>query len=356
MRGLSEIQILFQEATSLNNYGPSMSQLEALALATNDQGKFFDLVYVIDRRLNDDGKHWRHVFKTLVVLEYCIVCGSELVVDYAARILPAIRTLGSFQYITSSRRDQGATGRHFLGASNRSSIFPTHSSFLLFSFYPPLSLYLVRHKAKEVVALLQDEQLLAEARRQKCLPADMKTSETEPKLYHHDKNSKLKMSSRAASSDGTLFNAGFDEESALRAALEASKHDTRSLPASSSLLEMGDGEFASALGYGNRNPFEQQAHEQALQNPFGSKDEGEQRPVDQATLANEKDPFEGIEDTLLLSVDGSKSEEGVFIPKPMEPGYAPISDAQTGAKPVQPFTSAPQFSHQNNLEEQGKGQ
>ena len=68
VRGLSDIQVQFQEATSLNNYGPSIPQLECLALSSHDPGKFRDLVYVMDKRLNDHGKNWRHVFKTLVVL------------------------------------------------------------------------------------------------------------------------------------------------------------------------------------------------------------------------------------------------------------------------------------------------
>lgn len=37
---------------------------------------------MLDKRLNDKGKNWRHVFKALTVLDYCLHAGSENVVVY----------------------------------------------------------------------------------------------------------------------------------------------------------------------------------------------------------------------------------------------------------------------------------
>ena len=144
----------FQEATSLNNYGPSIPQLECLALSSHDPGKFRDLVYVMDKRLNDHGKNWRHVFKTLVVLEYRLVCGSEQVVDYAMRTLPAIRTLTMFQYIDYLGRDTGQSGTGWHPIDFYSLLccgsFPRNPAIVC-----PFC-FVVRQKAGELVALLTD--------------------------------------------------------------------------------------------------------------------------------------------------------------------------------------------------------
>lgn len=37
---------------------------------------------MLDKRLNDKGKNWRHVFKSLVLLDYLLHAGSENCVMY----------------------------------------------------------------------------------------------------------------------------------------------------------------------------------------------------------------------------------------------------------------------------------
>lgn len=37
---------------------------------------------MLDKRLNDKGKNWRHVFKSLTVLDYILHAGSDNVVQY----------------------------------------------------------------------------------------------------------------------------------------------------------------------------------------------------------------------------------------------------------------------------------
>jgi len=37
---------------------------------------------MLDKRLNDKGKNWRHVFKSLTLLDYLLHAGSENVVLY----------------------------------------------------------------------------------------------------------------------------------------------------------------------------------------------------------------------------------------------------------------------------------
>jgi epsin len=69
-----------------------------------------DIVYILDKRLNDSGRNWRHVYKTLAVVEYCVCCGSETFLSYAHDRLQAIRTLREFHAHDGYGRDRGACG------------------------------------------------------------------------------------------------------------------------------------------------------------------------------------------------------------------------------------------------------
>jgi epsin len=65
---------------------------------------------MLDKRMNDKGKNWRHVLKALKVLDYCLHEGSELVVTWARKNIFIIKTLREFQYIDEDGRDVGQNG------------------------------------------------------------------------------------------------------------------------------------------------------------------------------------------------------------------------------------------------------
>lgn len=75
---------------------------------------------MIDKRLNDKGKNWRHVLKALKVLDYCLHEGSELVVTWARQSIYIIKTLREFQYIDEEGRDVGQNG------TTDVTLFPTN--------------------------------------------------------------------------------------------------------------------------------------------------------------------------------------------------------------------------------------
>jgi hypothetical protein len=68
---------------------------------------FYEIVDILDKRLNDKGKNWRHVLKSLKVLDYCLHEGSELVVTWAQKNIYIIKTLREFQHIDENGRDVG---------------------------------------------------------------------------------------------------------------------------------------------------------------------------------------------------------------------------------------------------------
>ena len=72
---------------------------------------------MLDKRLNDRGKNWRHVLKSLKVLDYCLHEGSELVVTWARKNIYIIKTLREFQHIDEDGRDVGQNGKRAVHGS-----------------------------------------------------------------------------------------------------------------------------------------------------------------------------------------------------------------------------------------------
>lgn len=75
----------------------------------NSSTDFYEVMDMLDKRLNDKGKNWRHVLKSLKVLDYCLHEGSELVVTWARKNVYIIKTLREFIYLDEEGRDVGAS-------------------------------------------------------------------------------------------------------------------------------------------------------------------------------------------------------------------------------------------------------
>lgn len=69
--------------------------------------EFYEIMDMLDKRLNDKGKNWRHVLKALKVLDYCLHEGSELVVTWGKQNIYIIKTLREFMYVDEEGRDVG---------------------------------------------------------------------------------------------------------------------------------------------------------------------------------------------------------------------------------------------------------
>ena len=78
---------------------------------------FYEIMDMLDKRLNDKGKNWRHVLKSLKVLDYCLHEGSELVVTWARKNVYVIKTLREFQHIDDDGRDVGQNSKSALEQS-----------------------------------------------------------------------------------------------------------------------------------------------------------------------------------------------------------------------------------------------
>nr|XP_015193472.1 PREDICTED: epsin-1-like [Lepisosteus oculatus] len=127
----SEAEIKVREATSNDPWGPSSSLMSEIADLTYNVVAFSEIMSMVWKRLNDHGKNWRHVYKAMTLMEYLIKTGSERVAQQCRENIYAVQTLKDFQYVDRDGKDQGVN---------------------------------VREKAKQLVALLKDEERLREER------------------------------------------------------------------------------------------------------------------------------------------------------------------------------------------------
>ena len=79
VKNYSDAQVKVREATSNDPWGPSSTLMSEIADLTYNVMAFTEIMQMVWKRLNDDGKNWRHVYKSLVVLDYIIKTGSEKV-------------------------------------------------------------------------------------------------------------------------------------------------------------------------------------------------------------------------------------------------------------------------------------
>lgn len=106
------MEVKVRNATSNDPWGPVGSDMAEIAQITfNNSTDFYQVMDMLDKRLNDKGKNWRHVLKSLKVLDYCLHEGSELVVTWARKNIYIIKTLREFQYIDEDGRDVGQNVR-----------------------------------------------------------------------------------------------------------------------------------------------------------------------------------------------------------------------------------------------------
>ena len=91
-------------------------------LSLDSSNDFYEIMDMLDKRMNDKGKNWRHVLKSLKVLDYCLHEGSELVVTWARKNVYIIKTLREFQYVDDDGKDVGQNGEqiHICCALNQS--------------------------------------------------------------------------------------------------------------------------------------------------------------------------------------------------------------------------------------------
>ncbi|KAJ0170671.1 hypothetical protein K1T71_013443 [Dendrolimus kikuchii] len=129
----TEIEGKVREATSDEAWGPTGQQMQELALATFTYEHFPEVMSMLWRRmLHDNRAHWRRTYKCLLLLSYLVRNGSERVVTSAREHIYDLRSLENYTYVDEVGKDQGIN---------------------------------VRHKVRELIDFIQDDEKLREERK-----------------------------------------------------------------------------------------------------------------------------------------------------------------------------------------------
>ncbi|CDW59389.1 ENTH domain containing protein [Trichuris trichiura] len=129
----TEIESKVREATNEDPWGPTGPLMSEIAHATNVYDQFSEAMAMLWKRMFHENKRsWIRVYKSLILLEYLIRNGSERVISNARERMYDLRILESYQYMDERDRDQGQK---------------------------------IRHRVKEVIELLQDDERLQRERK-----------------------------------------------------------------------------------------------------------------------------------------------------------------------------------------------
>ncbi|KAJ8920068.1 hypothetical protein NQ315_011722, partial [Exocentrus adspersus] len=129
----TEIEAKVREATNDEAWGPTGQIMQELAHSTFTYEHFPEVMSMLWKRMLQDNKqHWRRTYKSLLVLNYLIKNGSERVVTSAREHIYDLRSLENYTYIDELGKDQGVN---------------------------------IRHKVKELIDFIQDDDRLREERK-----------------------------------------------------------------------------------------------------------------------------------------------------------------------------------------------
>ncbi|KAL0242923.1 hypothetical protein GEMRC1_005486 [Eukaryota sp. GEM-RC1] len=125
--GVTTTELRVKEATSLDPWPASTTLLDKIVDATFSSYDLAHTFRVIFDRLGSPAKHFMQIQKSLILLEYLILHGSDSVVEQSRTQIYRIRTLKDFHHINEEGKDIGKA---------------------------------IRNRANHIVKLLTDEELL----------------------------------------------------------------------------------------------------------------------------------------------------------------------------------------------------
>ncbi|KAJ7859648.1 epsin 2-like protein, partial [Mycena olivaceomarginata] len=103
----SDTEAAVHDATSTDPWGPSGTEMDKIAQLTCNYENFLEIREMLVARLNNEGKNWRQVYKSLVVIDYILHHGPEYANIYFKYNFHSIRVLEKFQYFDEYGKDQG---------------------------------------------------------------------------------------------------------------------------------------------------------------------------------------------------------------------------------------------------------
>ena len=106
VRNFSDIEIKVREATCNDPWCPPSLLMAEISDMTYKSDQLAEVMKVIWKRLSESGKNWRHVYKSLILLEYLIKTGSESVTTQCKAKITTLKHLQDFFFIDRQGKDQ----------------------------------------------------------------------------------------------------------------------------------------------------------------------------------------------------------------------------------------------------------
>ncbi|XP_066531086.1 epsin-1 isoform X2 [Hoplias malabaricus] len=110
VQNFSEAEVKVREATSNDPWGPSSSQMSDISDLTYNVVACNEIMGMLWKRLNDD-KNWRHVYKSLTLLEYLLKTGSDRIPKQCHENIHTVKALMEYRFIDKDGKDQGVNVR-----------------------------------------------------------------------------------------------------------------------------------------------------------------------------------------------------------------------------------------------------
>ena len=115
---MTDLEALVHEATDLEPWGPHGKVMQDITSAAFTPEGLHQILGVLDERMRATGEAWRHVYKSLLLLEYMAKHGplrvAELLLGGRMHRLEALRD--GFEYKDAAGRDHGVNVRQRAGA------------------------------------------------------------------------------------------------------------------------------------------------------------------------------------------------------------------------------------------------
>ncbi|XP_030371542.1 clathrin interactor 1 isoform X2 [Scaptodrosophila lebanonensis] len=109
----TEIEGKVREATNDDPWGPTGPLMQELAHATFSYETFPEVMSMLWKRMLQDNKtNWRRTYKSLLLLNYLVRNGSERVVTSSREHIYDLRSLENYTFTDEGGKDQGVNVRH----------------------------------------------------------------------------------------------------------------------------------------------------------------------------------------------------------------------------------------------------
>lgn len=109
----TEVEGKVREATNDEAWGPTGPLMQELAHATFTYEHFPEVMSMLWKRMLQDNKtNWRRTYKSLLLLNYLVRNGSERVVTSSREHIYDLRSLENYTFVDENGKDQGINVRH----------------------------------------------------------------------------------------------------------------------------------------------------------------------------------------------------------------------------------------------------